>query len=53
MLQEVDNFVEFFLRPIDPSHVFERHIRALAFFKDLRLRFADVEDLASTWSPST
>ena len=53
MLQEVHDFVEFLLRSVDPSHVFERHIRALAFFKDLRLRFADVEDLASTRSPST
>ncbi len=49
MLQKVHDLVKFFLGAVHASHVFERDVRAFALFEDLRLGFADVEDLASSW----
>ena len=52
MLQEIHDFLKFLLGTIDTCDVVEGHVRAFSLFEDLRFGFADVEDLASTWSSS-
>ena len=49
VLEEVHDFLEFFLRAIHARHVVEGHVGALSLFEDLGFGFADVEDLASAW----
>ena len=47
LLQEVHDFVQFLLGAVHTRHVLERHVGALAVFKDLGLGLADVEDLSA------
>ena len=49
VLEEVHDFLEFFLRAIHARHVVEGYVGALSLFEDLGFGFADVEDLASPW----
>ncbi len=52
-LQKIHDLLELLLGPVHTSHIRKRDIRALPFFKELGLGFANVEDLTTACWPST